>query len=119
MRIATTAAREDRGALYVHLAGVHEKLGALGVAFDVIARAAREFPSELTCGTGSPSSRNGRSARSSSCRPLRTRSLPPARQDSRRTTELDLSERAATLYEEALGEPERARPYPIAVRPSK
>ncbi len=47
VRIATTAAKEDRSALYVRLAGVHEKLGALGVAFDVIARAARELPTEL------------------------------------------------------------------------
>ena len=46
--IATTAARDDRLALYGRLADVHAgKLGDANGAFDVIARAAGEFPSDL------------------------------------------------------------------------
>ena len=111
VRIATTAAREDRSALYMRLAGVHEKLGALGVAFDVVARAAREFPSELplwdrlaVLAQRTKRSHHFVAAIADAVPPMGETGLPVA-------TELDLSERAATLYEEALGEPERARPY--------
>ncbi len=111
VRIATTAAREDRSALYVRLAGVHEKLGALGVAFDVIARAAREFPTELhlwdrlaVLAQRTKRSQQFVSAIADAVPPTGETGLPAA-------TELDLAERAATLYEEALGEHERARPY--------
>ncbi|MGO9708401.1 MAG: hypothetical protein ACLQBL_06045 [Polyangiaceae bacterium] len=111
VRIATTAAKEDRSALYVRLAGVHEKLGALGIAFDVIARAARDFPSELplwdrlaVLAQRTKRSQQFVAAIADAVPPTGETGLPAA-------TELDLSERAATLYEEALGEPERARPY--------
>jgi tetratricopeptide (TPR) repeat protein len=111
VRIATAAAKEDRSALYVRLAGVHERLGALGVAFDVIARAAREFPSELhlwdrlaVLAQRTKRSQQFVAAIADAVPPTGETGLSPA-------IELDLSERAATLYEEALGEHERARPY--------
>ena len=111
VRIATTAAREDRSALYVRLAGVHEKLNALGVAFDVVARAAREFPTELhlwdrlaVLAQRTKRSQQFVAAIADAVPPTGETGLPAS-------TELDLAERAATLYEEALGEHERARPY--------
>ncbi len=111
VRIATAAAKEDRVALYGRLADVHEKLNALGVAFDVVARAAREFPVELplwdrlaVLAQRTKRSQHFVAAIADAVPPAGETGLPPA-------TEIDLSERAATLYEEMLGEPDRARPY--------
>jgi tetratricopeptide (TPR) repeat protein len=111
VRIATAAAKEDRLALYGRLADVHEKLNALGVAFDVVARAAREFPIELplwdrlaVLAQRTKRSQHFVAAIADAVPPAGETGLPPA-------TEIDLSERAATLYEEMLGEPDRARPY--------
>ena len=111
VRIATAAAKEDRVALYGRLADVHEKLGALVVAFDVVARAAREFPIELplwdrlaVLAQRTKRSQHFVAAIADAVPPTGETGLPAA-------TEIDLSERAATLYEEMLGEPDRARPY--------
>jgi tetratricopeptide (TPR) repeat protein len=111
VRIATAAAKEDRIELYSRLADVHEKLAAFGVAFDVVARAAREFPAELGLWDrlGVLAQRTKRSqqfvaAIADAVPPTGETGLPAA-------VETDLADRAATLYEEMLGEPERARPY--------
>ncbi|HEY2517610.1 MAG TPA: tetratricopeptide repeat protein [Polyangiaceae bacterium] len=111
VRIATAAAKEDRISLYGRLADVHEKLGALGVAFDVVARAAREFPVELglwdrlaVLAQRTRRSQQFVAAIADAVPPSGETGLPEA-------IEMDLSDRAATLYEEMLGEPERARPY--------
>jgi tetratricopeptide (TPR) repeat protein len=111
VRIATTAAREDRSVLYVRLAAVHEKLGALGTAFDVMARAARDYPTELPLWDRLTvlAQRTKRGAQfvaviADVVPPTGETGLPAA-------TELDLAERAATLYDEALGDQDRARPY--------
>ena len=111
VRIATAAAKEDRVTLYGRLADVHEKLGALSVAFDVVARAAREFPIELplwdrlaVLAQRTKRSQHFVAAIADAVPPTGETGLPAA-------TEIDLSERAATLYEEMLGEPDRARPY--------
>ena len=110
--IATTAAHEDRLALYGRLAEVHEsKLNDAPAAFDVIARAASEFPAELTLWDrlGALASTTHRSqafvdAIVSVVPPEGATGLPEA-------VEIDLAERAATLFDEKLGDVDRARPY--------
>jgi len=110
--IATTAAREDRLALYGRLADVHaSKLGDPGAAFDVVARAASEFPIELPLWDRLAvlAAKTGRvqalvDAIAAVVPPEGTTGLPEY-------VELDLAERAATLIDEKLGDVERARPY--------
>ncbi len=110
--IATTAAREDRLVLYGRLADVHEtRLGDAEASFDVVARAASEFPTELALWDRLAvlASRTGRAqalvdAIVAVVPPTGTVNLPEH-------VELDLAERAATLFDEKLGDVDRARPY--------
>ena len=110
--IATTAAHDDRLALYGRLADVHEtKLDDAQAAFELVARAAAEFPAELPLWDrlGALSSKTGRSQAYADAivRVVPAEgptSLPEA-------VELDLAERAATLFDEKLGDVDRARPY--------
>jgi golgin subfamily B member 1 len=109
--IATAASKADRVRLYGRLADVHEKLGQPEKAFDVVSRVASEFPGELEFWDrlGALASRTHKSqlfveAIAGAVPPVGETNLPEA-------VELDLAERAATLYEERLGEPDRARPY--------
>ncbi len=110
--IATTAARDDRLSLYGRLADVHEsKLGDAGTAFDVIARAAGEFPSELALWDRLAilSAKTGRAqalvdAIALVVPPDGPTGLPEH-------VEIDLAERTATLFDEKLGDVDRARPY--------
>jgi golgin subfamily B member 1 len=110
--IATTAARDDRMALYGRLADVYEsKLDDPRAAFDVVARAASEFATELPLWDRLAllSSKTGRAqafveAIVAVVPPEGETGLPEG-------VELDLAERAATLLDEKLGEVERARPY--------
>jgi tetratricopeptide (TPR) repeat protein len=109
--IATAASKTDRIRLYGRLADVHEKLDQLDLAFDVVSRVASEFPSEVEfwdrlADLASKTHRSGQfvEAIAKAVPPQGDTDLPEA-------IELDLAERAATLYEERLGEPERARPY--------
>jgi tetratricopeptide (TPR) repeat protein len=110
--IVTTAARDDRLALYGRLADVHEtKLGDASAAFDVIARAAGEFPMELPLWDRLAvlSAKTGRSqalvdAIAVVVPPEGPTGLPEH-------VEIDLAERAATLFDEKLGDVDRARPY--------
>ncbi len=109
--IATAAAKADRIALYERLADVHQRLNANAAAFDVLARATREFPMELALWDrlGVLANRTNRSqafvdAIAQAVPPEGDTGLPPG-------VESDLSERAATLYDEMLGEIDKATPY--------
>ncbi len=109
--IATAAAKADRISLYERLADVHKKLNANGAAFEVLARATREFPMELALWDrlGVLANRTQRSqafvdAIAQAVPPEGETGLPPA-------VEADLAERAATLYDEMLGEIDKATPY--------
>jgi len=110
--IATTAAREDRLALYGRLGDVHEfKLDDAGGAFDVMARATGEFPTDLPLWDRL----TGLAAKTNRAQDLVAAigaALPaegPSGLSER--VELDLAERAATLFEEKLGDVDQARPY--------
>jgi tetratricopeptide (TPR) repeat protein len=110
--IGTTAAKNDRLALYHRLADVYErKLDDSSAAFDVVVRAAAESPSELAVWDRLASlaaKTNGVQALVDAIEavvpPTGATTVPEA-------VELDLAERAATLFDERLGDVERARPY--------
>jgi tetratricopeptide (TPR) repeat protein len=110
--IATTAAKHDRLQLYGRLADVYGgKLGNPEAAFDVVARAANESPTELALWDRltALSAKTGRvqalvDAIVAVVPPHGVAGLPEK-------TELDLAERAATLLDEKLGDIEAARPY--------
>ena len=110
--IATTAARDDRLALFGKLADVHEdKLSDASGAFDVVARATGEFPTDLPLWDRltALSAKTGRAqdlvAAIAAAVPAEGNTGLPER------VELDLAERAATLFDEKLGDVDRARPY--------
>ncbi len=110
--IATAASKGDRVDLYVRLAEVLEqKLRDPRGAFDVIARAAGEFPAELSLWDRLSILAN-RTQRSQEFVDAIAEAVPPTGESGLPPQiELDLVERAATLYEEMLGEPQRAQPY--------
>lgn len=110
--IATTAAREDRLALQGRLAEVHEvQLDDAATAFDVIARAAGEFPTELHL-WDRLSALAAKTGRANALVEAITAVVPPEGQVALpERVELDLAERAATLFDERLGDVDRARPY--------
>ncbi|MGH7270918.1 MAG: tetratricopeptide repeat protein, partial [Polyangiaceae bacterium] len=110
--IATTASRDDRLALFGRLGDVCEfKLSDPSGAFDVIARAAAEVSTAfalwdrlagLAASTG----------RAQDLAKAITAVLPAEGSTGLpENVELDLAERAATLFDEKLGDVERARPY--------
>jgi tetratricopeptide (TPR) repeat protein len=109
--IATAASKGDRVKLYDRLADVAESLQDNNKAFDVIVRAANEFPVELSVwdrlnvlATRTDRSNDFVAAIAHAVPPVGETGLPGA-------VERDLAERAATLYEEKLGEIDLARPY--------
>ncbi|HWL85144.1 MAG TPA: hypothetical protein VNO21_05045, partial [Polyangiaceae bacterium] len=110
--IGTAAAKKDRIALYSRLADVHEgKVGAVTTAFDVIARAASEFPMELELWDRLAvlSNRTHRAQQFVSCI---VEAVPPTGETGLpESVEMDLAERAATLYDEMLGDIVAAQPY--------
>ena len=110
--IATTAARDDRLALYGRLAEVHEgKLGDAAAAFDVISRAASEFPSDLPL-WDRLAALAAKTGRSQALVDAIVAVLPAEGSAGLpEHVELDLAERAATLFDEKLGDVDRARPY--------
>ena len=110
--VATTAAHEDRLALYRRLADVLEKkLGDDTAAFDVVARAAGEFPQELSL-WDRLSALALKTGRSQAFVDAIVAVLPPeGATELPEHVELDLAERCATLFDEKLGDVERARPY--------
>ncbi|HEX4352324.1 MAG TPA: hypothetical protein VHZ95_05405, partial [Polyangiales bacterium] len=110
--IATAASKGDRVDLYVRLAEVLEtKLKDPRGAFDVIARAAGEFPAELSLWDRLSILAN-RTQRAQAFVDAIAEAVPPTGESGLpHAVEIDLVERAATLYEEMLGEPQRAQPY--------
>ncbi|WP_394849047.1 tetratricopeptide repeat protein [Pendulispora brunnea] len=110
--IATAAAKKDRIALYSRLADVYEgKVGALTTAFDVIARAASEFPMELELWDRLAVLSN-RTHRAQQFVHAIVEAVPPTGNTGLPdSVEMDLAERAATLYDEMLGDIVAAQPY--------
>jgi tetratricopeptide (TPR) repeat protein len=109
--IATAASKSDRIRLYGRLADVYEKLDQSDKAFDVVSRVASEFPSELEF-WDRLSVLASKTHRSALFVEAIAKAVPPEGEtELPEAVELDLAERAATLYEERLGEPDRARPY--------
>ncbi len=109
--IATAASKGDRVALYGRLADVAVNLGDQNKAFDVILRAADEFPVELSL-WDRLSVLAARTDRSNEFVAAIARAVPPTGETGLPgAVERDLAERAATLYDEKLGEIDLARPY--------
>jgi tetratricopeptide (TPR) repeat protein len=109
--IATARSQADRHALYERLADVHDALGAPEAAFDVLLRAVEHSPSDLALWD-----RLGALAARTQRVPALVDALAKALPSDRPSglpdgVDIELSERAATLLEESLGEPDRARPY--------
>ncbi len=109
--IATAASKSDRLTLHIRLAEVKQKLGDLVGAFDVVARAAQDNPAELEIwdrlsilANKTHRTQQFVEAIAQAVPEKGETGLPPA-------VELDLAERAATLYDEMLGEIDRATPY--------
>jgi tetratricopeptide (TPR) repeat protein len=110
--IATAAAKKDRISLYSRLADVHEqKVGAVTTAFEVVARAASEFPMELDLWDRLAILAN-RTQRSAQFVAAIVAAVPPVGETGLpEAVEMDLAERAATLYDEMLGDIVAAQPY--------
>jgi tetratricopeptide (TPR) repeat protein len=109
--LATTAAKADRLPLYERLLGVHEGRNDLEMAFDVGVRATTDFPMELALWD-----RLSVLANRTQKTPQFVEAIAAALPDGAPSglspaVEVDLAERAATMYDEALGDIERARPY--------
>ncbi len=109
--IAAAASKADRLVLYRRLDRVREKLGNRSASFDVMTRCAEEMPQELEVWD-----RLGELATLTDRQQDHVDALAravPARGPSNLpiTVELDLAERAATLYEETIDDIDKARPY--------
>lgn len=109
--IATAASKSDRIALHGRLADAMERLGNLEGAFDVIARALEVDPTELSYWDrlsilANKTQRTEQFVEAIAyALPEKGKSVLPAH------VEIDLAERAATLYDEMLGEIDHATPY--------
>jgi tetratricopeptide (TPR) repeat protein len=110
--LGTTAARDDRLALYARLADVYErKLGDVESAFDVIARAAGEYPAELAL-WDRLAVLAAKTDRAQALVEAIVAVVPPEGATGLpEHVELDLAERAATLFDEKLEDVESSRPY--------
>ena len=108
--IATTAAKEDRMALYVKLAGIHEGLGDGGAAFDVLVRATSEFPSQISV-WDKLSELAQKTQRTQAFAESLVRAVPlEGPSGLPQAVEVDLAERVAAIYDE-MGDVDHARPY--------
>ena len=109
--IATAASKKDRLDLQMRLADVHEKLNAHAQAFDVLLHAAEEFAGELPL-WDKLSVLASRTHRTQEFVEALARAVPPGAQtDLPPSVEMDLAERAATIFEDGLGDIDRALPY--------
>jgi tetratricopeptide (TPR) repeat protein len=109
--IATAASKADRLALHMRLADVKQKLHDHVGAFEVVARAAQDYPAELelwdrlsVLANKTQRTQQFVEAIAQAVPEKGETGLPPH-------VEIDLAERAATLYDEMLGEIDRATPY--------
>ena len=109
--IATAPSKADRIALHMKLADVKQKVGDVVGAFEVVARAAQDSPSELEIWDRLSVLAN-KTQRTQQFVEAIAQAVPE-RGDSGLPidVELDLAERAATLYDEMLGDIDRAQPY--------
>ncbi len=109
--IATASSKQDRLPLHLRLAAVKQNLGDRVGAFDVLARAALENPAELDLWD-----RLAVQANKTNRTQLFVETISQAVPATGETglpaaVEMDLAERAATLYDENLGDIDRATPY--------
>ena len=109
--IATAPSKADRLALHLRLAEVKQKLGDHAGAFDVVSRAAQDSPAELelwdrlsVLANKTHRTQQFVDAIAQAVPEKGETGLPPH-------VEIDLAERAATLFDEMLGEIDRATPY--------
>jgi tetratricopeptide (TPR) repeat protein len=109
--IATAPSKADRLALHLRLADVKQKLGDHGGAFDVVARAAQDSPSELELWDRLSVLAN-KTHRTQQFVDAIAQAVPEKGETGLPLhVEIDLAERAATLFDEMLGEIDRATPY--------
>jgi tetratricopeptide (TPR) repeat protein len=109
--IATAPSKQDRLPLHLRLAAVKQNLGDRGGAFDTLARAALDYPTELDLWDRLAvlANKTGKTLQfvetiAQAVPQTGESGLPPQ-------VEMDLAERAATLFDENLGEIDRATPY--------
>lgn len=108
--IATTAAKDDRMALYEKLASIHEDLGSAEAAFDVLVRATGEFPAQISV-WDKLSALAGKTQRAQAFAESLVRAVPlEGPSGLPQAVEVDLAERVAAIYDE-LGDMDHARPY--------
>lgn len=109
--IATAASKADRLALHSRLAEVKQKLGDHIGAFEVVARAAQDYPAELELWDRLSVLAN-KTHRTQQFVEAIAQAVPEKGESGLpQHVEIDLAERAATLYDEMLGEIDRATPY--------
>lgn len=109
--IATAPSKADRLALHARLAEVREKLGDLAGAFEVVSRAAQDAPTELEIWDRLAVLAN-KTHRTQAFVEAISQAVPEKGESGLPLhVELDLAERAATLYDENLGDVDRASPY--------
>ncbi|HEY4120148.1 MAG TPA: hypothetical protein VGM56_19925, partial [Byssovorax sp.] len=115
VRLEAEQDHRTRRELHVKLADVEEnKLSAAGTAFEVVLRALNEFTPDLTLWdrAASLATKSGRPTDLAEAYRLH---LVASRGDNSRAlpedVEIQLCERAASLHDEALGDPEGAMPY--------
>jgi tetratricopeptide (TPR) repeat protein len=114
VRLEGEKAEETRLGLYLKLAEVEEqKLGAAGTAFEVILRALNEFPANLPL-WGRAAELSARAGRPTDLAEAYRLHLVQSRGSGAalpEVVEIELCERAASLHDEQLGDPEGAMPY--------
>ena len=109
--IATAPSKQDRLALHLRLAQVKQNLGDRVGAFDVLSRAALESPAELDLWDQLAVLAN-KTGRTQQFVETIAQAVPESGPSGLPAhVEMDLAERAATLYDENLGEIDRATPY--------
>jgi tetratricopeptide (TPR) repeat protein len=109
--IATAASKDDRVRHYQRLAEIHDKLGAQFAAFDVLVQATAEFPRELEMWDRLAVLANRTQRFQEFVDALAGQVTPAGAPHLPRATMLDLAERLATLYQERIGDLERAYAY--------
>lgn len=109
--IATAASKADQQRLLLRLADVKDKLGDRAGAFEVLARACAEAPSDLELWDRLAVLAN-KTHRTQAFVDALVVAVPPTGDTGLPlSVELDLAERAATLYDEGLGDVDKATPY--------
>ena len=109
--IATAPSKQDRLALHLRLAAVKQNLGDRLAAFEVLAKAALDNPGELDLWDRLAVLAN-KTGRTQQFVETITQAVPETGETGLPVhVEMDLAERAATLYDENLGEIDLATPY--------